>query len=572
MKKILIVLLTCLMLVSTLSACASAATSTPAVSAPSTTAPKTPSAQTTQPAISKASATPSQTAPAGSVASNSDLVTYALKGPIPAPGDPKKGGVLRVLYNTFPGNLGYPNEFSPTDSGFSAFAIEKLIEWDEKGNNYPVLAESWEGDPSAMTVTWHLRKGLRFSDGTPCNAKALKWNLDQSIAAGKLTNSKNVKSVEVIDENSVKMILTDYDQMVFINYGWVGLISPTAFEKAGGGDIEKSKTWARLNPVGTGPFKLVSFKRDDSIKWERNPAYWRKDMPYYDGIEGRFIPDSTTANLIMQNREADVWMGATVKLARDAEAKGLKVNWGPGMGMVILPSNLNPNSPFANKDVRAALEYAIDRPTLAKTIGSGKFEPMTQLAGKDFPAYNPGFDPRPYNPAKARELLAQAGYPNGVKAKLLIMNDPNSQDVGTAIKQLLDASGFQIELDVADMGRFFGSVFGKGWDDLTLTAYGINPDATDLFVHYGPAPMTFRIGIFKSQAFLDLCNKALHTYDQAALMEVEKAIVRQASDDVMVIPLYVTSGPVVMQSYVHSNYAFIHGLQWDFYQDWMSQH
>jgi peptide/nickel transport system substrate-binding protein len=486
-------------------------------------------------------------------------------------GQPRHGGILRRLTNLFPKVLGYPEEFTPVDAGFSSVALERLVGWNENGSLFPELAESWEGDPKSRTITWHLRKGVQFTDGTAWNADALKWNFESRIRAGRLIDGQSIESLEVIDDYTLKMHLNDYNRMMITNYGWIVMISPTAFEKAGGGDIEKSKEWARLNPVGTGPFKLVDFQRDVVIRYERNDNYWRKDLPYFDGLEDRLIPDLMISSAMMQAKEADMLTNADVRTALDLESRGFKVNWGTGLLMALLPNSADPDSPFADKRVREAVEYAINRPALAKMIGYGKYEPLTQMAGSSFLGYVPDYDPRPFNREKASQLLSEAGYPQGFRTK--IITGEQNRDLAAALQSYLGDVGIEVDLDIADTARYFASVFSDGWDGLALAASGINPDATDIFVHYGPTPMTYRVGnIAKSQEYLDLCNKALHTYDDAAYQDLLRRIVRQAGTDAMVIPLYVTVLADVMQPYVHSDILKIHIVMWKSYEDWMDPH
>jgi len=483
------------------------------------------------------------------------------------------GGIMKCIRSTFPAVLGYPPEFFPVDSICMLPVIERLSEWDEKGNPTPVLAESWEGDPVNKTITWHLRKGVKFHDGTDWNAEACRWNFQLSLDTNSLPDGQFVKSMEVVDEYTLKMYLSEYTRLLIQeNYSWEMMISPTAFEKAAGGDFEKGKEWARLNPVGTGPFKLAEFQRDNLIRYVRNDNYWRKDMPYLDGIELRWIPDPLTASAMMEAGEADMWHDvAAIQNIIDLENKGLKVNWGPGMFFAILPNSSDPNSIFANKKVREAIEYAIDRPAIANMLGFGKYEPLHQIAPSAWPGYVPGYDPRPYNPAKARELLTEAGYPTGFKTKLL--GTDLARDALTALQTYLKDVGIDAEPDIADMGRYFGAVFGTGWSDLVLAASGINPSTTDLFIHFGPSPMTYRTGtIAKSPEYLALCDKALHTYDDAEYIKVIKEIVKQAGEDAMIIPLYRSAAVAVMQPYVHSDYFIIHGVIWTSYDDWMEEH
>jgi len=479
---------------------------------------------------------------------------------------PVRGGVLKGIRGIFPRVLGYPPEFGPADTLFSMPCAERLVDWDEKGNFVPQLAESWEGDAKGNTFTWHLRKGVKFHDGTAYNAEALRWNYQTQIDAGRLPDRELIKSLEVVDEYTMRMHLTDYTIMAPFSYGFSPQFSPTAFKNNGG------KEWARLHPVGTGPFKLADFKRDTSIRYEKNENYWRKGYPLLDVMEIRFIPDVVTSSMLMETKEADVWFEAlTSKAAVDLEQKGLKVNWGLGMVWNLLPNSSNSKSPLNNKKVREAIEYAIDRPTMAKMFGFGKYEPLAQIVPSSSMAYVNGYNPRPYSPAKAKQLLEEAGYPNGLELKLLLLE--TDREICTAIQGYLAAVGIKLDLDVADGGRFFASVFTpQGWSDLAFSGIGINPDATDIFVHWGSRPQTYRFGqILKSPEYLAAIDKGLHTYDATGKKRVFQQIVRQAGEDAMIIPLFRSAQANVMQPYAHSDYLKVHRQVWPSYRDWMEK-
>jgi peptide/nickel transport system substrate-binding protein len=413
-----------------------------------------------------------------------------------------------------------------------------------------------------------LRKGVKFHDGTPFNAEAVRWNLQLTIDGGRLPDGKSVKSLDVVDEYTVRMNLTDYNSMAVLNYGSGGMLSPTAFKVNGG------KDWARTHAVGTGPFKLVDFKRDASIRYTRNDNYWRKGYPLLDGIEMRFVPEPMTQLMMLQSKEADASLdGLGVKNVVDLQQKGLKVNWGPGMLWSILPNSKDPKSVYANKKVREALEYAIDRPALARMLGLGKYEAVTQIVSTISPAYVPGYNPRPYNPQKAKQLLAEAGFPNGFETKLLTHDTSADRDAGVALQAYLAAVGIRLTLDPADIGRYYSSVYGPdGWSDLAIVTSGINPDGTDVLAHFGSRPFTFRFGNpAKSSEYLALSEKALKTYDHSAVRAALRQVVRQGGEDAMCIPLFRAADAMVMQPYVHSGYLKIHSITWFPYLDWVEQ-
>jgi len=259
----------------------------------------------------------------------------------PADGDgeeegPEYGGVMRVVGSTFPVNVGYPPEFTPTDSIYALPALERLCEWDETGRQIPVLAESWEVDLDNLTLTWYLREGVTFHDGTPWNAEACRWNFQLQLDGGRLPYGQYVESIEVVGEYTFKMNLSYYTWFMIEEYGWVMMISPTAFENAGA-TLEERTDWARSNSVGTGPFQVVDFQRDVLLAYDKNDNYWREGMPYLDGIEARFIPDPVTCAATMEAGDADMWVYAqAVQDILDLEAMGLTVNRGTGLSGIWL--------------------------------------------------------------------------------------------------------------------------------------------------------------------------------------------------------------------------------------------
>ncbi len=522
-------------------------------------------------------AQPTTTAPGSTTAAAPTSTTAAAPtSTTPAAGGPVFGGVLRIIVPTFPTCLGYPPEFSPADSGGAGPVLEGLCAWadDNSGKQVPVLAESWDIDQAAPSLTWHLRKGVKFTDGSDFNADVVKWNYQLGLDNKKITDGDAIKSINIIDPYTVKLELSRFNTEMMTNFGWVMMISPTAFQKNGG------KEWARLNPVGTGPFTTSAkdFVRDSSLKFTRNPNYWRKDaqgnqLPYLDGMETHLIPDSMTAAATMEAKQADMWVDVTaVQNILDLTKKGMLRNEGPGMFWSLLPNSHDPKSPTSKLEVRQAIEYAIDRVSLANMIGTGQYEALTQLAPKKMPGYVQGYDPRPYNPDKAKELLKAAGYPNGFSCKLEIIS--NNQDAAAGIKAYLDAVGINVTIDTADMGRYFGDLFATGYtDDLVFAASGINPDGTDLFVHFGASPLTFRTGnIAKSQAYLDLCAQAEHEINFDKQIALIKQAVKQAGEDAMIIPIYRNVDDVLLQPYVHSDYYHVHGALWTPYDDWMDKH
>jgi ABC-type transport system substrate-binding protein len=482
----------------------------------------------------------------------------------------EKGGTLRAMRVIFPKNIGYVPEWAPADIIAATPWAERLVHWDEKGGFVPILLESWKVDPTNKTITFRIRKGITFSDGTPFDAESLKANLDINMKASRVLDGQFIKSIDVIDTNTVKLNLSELTSISMLNYAFNSqMVSVAALEKGG-------REWARRNGIGTGPFRLADFKSDTYIKYVRNDKYWRKGYPLLDAISIDFIPDPVTASMKMEAREMDIWMDVpNIKMALDLQRKGFKINWGIGMLYALIPNSnkpRTPDAPLTNKKVREAIEYAIDRPALAKAIGFGQYEPLTQIVPSFSPAYIPGFNPRPYNPEKAKQLLAEAGYAKGMDLKLICQAASN--DAATAIQGFLNEVGIRITIDVADPGRYAAALFSpQGWDDLALAGSGIHPSGTDIYQHFGPRPLTYRHDfIKKTPEYLAICDRALHTYEDKALKKAMQDIVRRASEDAMVIPVFRLAQANVMQPYVHTEYAKINLVQWNVWEDWMGGH
>ena len=215
------------------------------------------------------------------------------------PGKPQYGGELKISSPIEPANLGNPPE--QVGSGFLHMmtpVLETLGKFDEKGVMQPLLAEKWETDPKAKTITYYLKRGIKFHDGTDFNAEAVKWNIElfQKAKRGEVDG---IKSIDVVDNSTVRVNLDKWNSS--LNNAlcfWIQMISPTAYEKNG-------KDWAANHPVGTGAFKFDAWERGVSIKYKKNENYWQKGLPYLDGIEYKIISDPMTASAAFQQREVD---------------------------------------------------------------------------------------------------------------------------------------------------------------------------------------------------------------------------------------------------------------------------
>jgi peptide/nickel transport system substrate-binding protein len=388
---------------------------------------------------------------------------------------PKYGGVLKVSDVADPPSIGYPAKMIRGDANRQGgTAIETLFRYDVKGTLTPWLATGFKQDAKNKIITLTLRKGVKFHDDTDFNAEAVKWNLEQFIAA-KAASTQNFESMTVVNDNTLQIKLAEWDSTALGNLaGTVGMMaSPTACKKNG-------VDWASSHPVGTGPFQFVSWEKDKKTIFKKFPGYWQEGKPYLDGVEWTNITDPVTREMAFKGRELDVALFLDWSGLKNLESEGYIVNrMGLGGASTLVPSSTNPNSPWAKLKVRQAAQYAINSPELVKTVLNGEANPTNQWTYKGNPAYNPTVVGYPYNPSKAKQLLKEAGYPNGFKTKIMFRKGFYEQQIAAA-QGYLQAVGIDAELDATMQARWDQTAMGGAWEGLIFGAGSGEPDVLTL--------------------------------------------------------------------------------------------
>ena len=226
------------------------------------------------------------------------VILILLSSAAKAATQPQYGGILKIIEVSEGAQpIGAPWEVQGIDSKLHRPCLETPILEDVNGGYHPWLATSWKIDTAKNSITLSLRKGVKFHDGTDFNARAAKWCLDNSIKA---KTAKGFLSVDLVDDYTVR-INTEKYQNNYLNYlsgSGSAMVSPTFFEKNG---VDA----ARWHPVGTGPFKFVSFERGSKLTYTRWEGYWQKGKPYLDGVEFLFIRDPLTQQAAMQAKGSD---------------------------------------------------------------------------------------------------------------------------------------------------------------------------------------------------------------------------------------------------------------------------
>lgn len=321
-----------------------------------------------------------------------------------------------------------------------------LTKLDAKGNAVPALASAWSYDAKGTELTFTLRPGLTFSDGSPLDATAVKKSLDRgrtdpkSLVAPQLTH---VAEVTATGATTVVLKLTQADyQIPNLLAGKTGMIvSPKAFEGNAAG--------LATQPAGAGPFVLTSYTQNERAVLRRNPTYWDAANIKLEGFEVYPLPEASTVVASLQSGQYNV---ATIPASQVAAAKaaGLQVQVIPSMVVATLDVNID-KAPFDNPDVALALQYAVDRQALVKTQLFGYGEASNQ----PFPPGYVGHDPASdglygYDPAKAKSLLTRAGHPDGVD---LTITTWAASGLPEQLQAQLKEAGFHAKISVIPLAQ-----------------------------------------------------------------------------------------------------------------------
>ena len=317
----------------------------------------------------------------------------------------------------------------------------------QTGELLPNLVERWEASSDATTWTLHLRQGVKFHDGTPFNATAVKFTLervlDPKVGGATASAYSMIQSVGIKDTYTAVIKTTpNAPFMRLLWYGPSAIVSPTQVQKLGA-DFAKVL-------VGTGPYKLVEHVRGSHIKLSANNEYWG-GRPKIDTIIVKPIPEAGARLMALEAGEVDfVYAVPPADIPRLEKNPDIRIV--PGMPTRSMHARLNVKwGPLKDKRVRQALNYAVDKETINQRIFRGMAQVMDSLINdRSFGYYKAG--PYPYDPAKAKQLLKDAGYADGFEVTIRygkgrwLMGD----EVVEALQSYLAAVGVKVKIEALE--------------------------------------------------------------------------------------------------------------------------
>jgi len=437
------------------------------------------------------------------------------------------------------------------------------------GKITPNTASSYDvvSDPANPSITLHFQKGVKFQDGTDFNAQAVKWNYDKQKAGNMYASVTNYwKSLEVLDDYTLRINLTTFLNRSIRSYAdsVTYVVSPTAFDKNG---IE----WLRWHMVGTGPFMQTDFQRDVSLTTVRNPNYWEQGKPYLDGVKYLFVADEMTRVALFKSGGGEILnTNGNGRVALDLQNAGYNILTQPGGASVLVPDSLNTDSPWSILKVRQAADYALDKESIAKTFGYGFWTAAYQINSPASAAFDKNLPGRKYDVAKAKQLLTEAGYPNGFKSRIIAANtaDPN---IVVAVQSYLSKVGIQCEIEMAESAKYQQYTSGTWKNALVLNPLMEWANPTVGFNFFFGSPTSWFQSLSKPTGWKDAVAAASvsATLDSTLVQKVED----MAYDDSMVIPLYYGASMWAVTNNLQDSYLGSRGANtwWEPQLTWLSK-
>jgi peptide/nickel transport system substrate-binding protein len=417
-------------------------------------------------------------------------------------------------------------------------------------NVKPWLATSYDLSSDGMTYTFHLRKGVKFSNGQPMTSADVKFTLDQArtTKGGWEFIDVAIKDVQAPDPNTV-VVHTKYKWAPFL--ADIALFSNAIIPKdfAGQSEDEFFK-----HPIGTGPFVWDHWNKGQEVVLKRNPNYWQKGKPYLDQVTFSLVPDDNTRILQLKGGQSDINQFPPFSALQTLKGT-------PGVVMKLFPSTRTDyiemnqrRKPFDDVHVRRAISYAIDRESIIKSVQFGIGKPANSFMPPQVPYYDPQSPGLQYDLNKAKQEMAQSSVPNGFKTTMLagagIETETSQAEI---IQQSLKKIGIDLTIKKvdqtteADLEDTFNYDMGPSYWTMDIA----DPDELVTFaVDPGAGAHSFYTD-YNNPQVVQWTHEAQRTFDPAKRAQLYKQIQAQSAQDAFMIFLYYTPYRYAFSDKVH---------------------
>ncbi|WNS76242.1 glutathione ABC transporter substrate-binding protein [Bacillus sp. DTU_2020_1000418_1_SI_GHA_SEK_038] len=445
----------------------------------------------------------------------------------------KDGGTLVIVRLSDADNLDH--QFSSTINAVSVThrkVYEGLVGRDKNSEIQPLLAKEWK---QLDDTTWEfkLREDVKFHDGTPFNADAVKATfdrlLDPNVGSPRAVVLKMVNEIKVVDEHTVQFILSQpFAPLLSILANHEGgIINPTMIEKYGKKSIQE--------PSGTGPFVFEKWTPGQEIVLNKNEDYWG-EKPKLDKVVFKVVPEETTRISMVETGEAHIAEPLSVAMLDTVEAsQNSEVYRSEAFGTEFVAFNVQ-KAPFNDSRVRKAISHAIESDSIIEGVFNNAGSKANSLLGSKVFGYHKGLKASEYNLNEAKKLLAEAGYPQGFEATLKTMDNKERVNLAEVLQSQLKGIGINLTIQVLEYGTFIEQIntgdtemFINSWRNATGDAdynqYNLLHSSS-----HGPHGNTFFYSNKEVDSLIEAAraekdeNKRIELYAKAQEIELDEAV------------------------------------------------
>jgi len=445
---------------------------------------------------------------------------------------------LVMIIESSPANLDPRVGTDAQSERIDALLFDGLVNRDEHFNLVPGLAERWD-IPDPLTYIFHLRRGVRFSDGRPLTSRDVKWTLDSILSGSVLTpkagSYRLVERVLAPDDATVIFHLKEpYSPLLWnLSNPAIGIVPAGS-----GADFNQ-------HLIGSGPFRLLRLEQDKEVVIERNPAYWGAP-PKIERVRFAVVPDTTTRALELRKGSADLEINALTAdmVVTIEQQRQLDVMHAPGSTYAYLAFNLR-DPILRDVRVRQAIAYAIDRRPMIHYLWRDMARPATSVLPPEHWAYDPDVRTYAHDPARARQLLDTAGYPerNGVRFHLTMKTstEESTRLMAAVLQQQLREAGIALDIRTFEFATFYFDVQKGAFQLFSLRWVGANEDP-DIFEHVFSSksfpPKRGNRGYYSNPRVDELIDDARSTVDRERRKRDYDEIQRIVAEDLPYVNLW----------------------------------
>lgn len=435
--------------------------------------------------------------------------------------------------------------------------FDSLVHVDARGRSIPQLA-TWR-TPDPLTWEFRLRKGVKFHDGSELTTEDVAYSLERPLRikgspGGFVTYVKSIVAKQIVDRYTIRLKTAVPHGAMLQDLAEVMIVSKRAARDASSADFDSGKA-----AIGTGPFKLVRFARGNRIELERHDAWWGGKLPW-DQVSLIIVPGDPVRTASLLSGELDAIENVpTADLERLKKHAGVRLERAVSWRTILLhldqardrpPGVLSrdgkplPRNPLKDVRVRRALSKAIHRQAIADRVMEGLAVPAGNIVSPSILGHNPAVRPEPYDPEGARELLADAGYPNGFTVTVSAPNNRyvNDEQVAQTVAQMFARIGVHTRVEAMPVAAYFGKARRR---EFGIALLGWGSLATDMSLRSLVATRNSEKGYgawnwagYSNPALDRLVEQSLQTVDAAKREAIAREAAALAASDVALIPLH----------------------------------